>query len=117
MINVIVVPETEEYNLETTFHEVMYINKNLGIPNLTENNALYIAPYWLEKGFRGVNRVYHIIETYLNSKNDFEIRLGNSFILPEEKRWDNMGSPRKFEYHNLSVFGLRELSTGILVPV
>ena len=114
MINVIVVPEIEDFIRDVTYEEVIWINKALGVPKLEEKNAKYIAPFWITDKFRGVNRIYHINDAYVTKNGTFEFVLGNSFILTNV--WDSMGNPRKFEYHKLSSFGMLEIKEGLLIP-
>ncbi|MCX6352821.1 MAG: hypothetical protein NTX03_13330 [Bacteroidetes bacterium] len=115
MINVIVVPETEEYKISVSHQSIVWISKNLGIPDLEGKNALYLAPYWLNEEPKGVLRLFHILSINTNSSEASEIYLGNSFITPSI--WNNMGQPRRFEYHNLESFGLMELRPGLLIPI
>ena len=114
MIKVIVVPETENFKLDVSQGEEIWINANLGVPNLDGHNARYIAPCWITENFCGVNRIYHITDTHQDTEAH-TIYLGNSFVLP--RIWNNMGQSRRFEYHDLSVFGMRELQNGILIPI
>ncbi len=110
-IKVIVVPELDEFQKSTTYLEEIYITRKLGIPKLDFHNAKYTAPFWLNKRPKGVSRIYHIKNVYI--KNDCTVlELGNSFKL--DKSWNNMGNPRKFEYHKLSDFGLKEITAGLL---
>ena len=111
---VIVVPETENFKLDVSHGEEIWITSNLGVPNLGGHDARYVAPCWNTEDFCGVNRIYHIGNTHSDT-NVFTIYLGNSFVLPEI--WNNMGQLRRFEYHDLTVFGLRELQDGILVRI
>lgn len=112
MINVIVVPETDEFKEHVSHSSVVWINKNIA-PRLVDNNAKYLAPYWITDNFRGVNRIFHILSHYKCDDGTYEIILGNSFVLNEA--WDNMGSPRKYEYHKLSEFGFAEITDGLLL--
>lgn len=113
-INVIVVPEKREYIQDTTFLNEIYINSDLGEPRLKERNAKYVAPFWLDEKEQGVDRIYHILE--MNSfQHAHVIRLGNSFIL--DRKWQNMGGHRKFEYHELNDFGFAEIKDGLLLKL
>jgi hypothetical protein len=112
MIQVIVVPETGEFIHDVSHENVVWINASLGVPNLDGRNARYLAPCWLTEGFRGVNRVFHIRSVTTIENGNTEIALGNSFVL--DQVWDEMGSPRKFEYHPLEAFGFEELEDGLL---
>lgn len=106
MINVIVVPETDKYKFDVSHDNVVYINPELGEPDLKRRNAKYLAPYWLSE--QCVNRVFHIIKMA-----DNDITLGNSFVLDEN--WDKMEQHRRFEYHSLESFNLVEAKEGILI--
>ncbi len=111
-INVIVVPERKDFIEDTSHRNVIYINKNNGIPKLAEHNAKYVAPLWLDEKNKGVNRVYHIIK--ISESEDCTIlELGNSFLL--SKVWLGMGNNRKFEYHGLEKFNFVEIKEGILM--
>ena len=92
MPNVIVVPETEDFE-----HDVSH------------RNVQYLAPFWT--GGRGVNRVYHIVDVR-DAGDSTEIELGNSFVL--RCRWTKIGQNRRFEYHPLADFGLSEIKPGLL---
>ena len=61
-----------------------------------------------------MNRVFHITKMTKSNNGATEIELGNSFVVPMP--WNNMGNPRKFEYHDLSSFGFEEFSNGLLQP-
>jgi hypothetical protein len=115
MINVIVVPETDDFKEHVSHESVVWINKNIGIPRIKDNNAKYLAPYWITDKFRGVNRVFHILDHYKCENGTYEIILGNSFVI--DKAWDKMGNPRKFEYHKLKDFGFEEIKDGLLLKV
>ncbi|MGD0712357.1 MAG: hypothetical protein ABR968_14370 [Bacteroidales bacterium] len=106
MINVIVVPETDKYKFDVSHDSVVYINPELGEPNLEGRNAKYLAPYWIAE--QCVNRIFHIVGIEEN-----EITLGNSFVLDEN--WDKMEQHRRFEYHSLESFDLVEIKDGILI--
>lgn len=112
MPTVIVVPETSDFEHDVSHNNVVWINKNLGIPHLESRNATYLAPFWLEAS-RGVNRVYHITDTE-DAPTCTVIRLGNSFVLP--RVWDGVGNYRRFEYHDLSALGMIEICPGLLIP-
>jgi len=111
--HVIVVPEKEGFEIPTSHGNEIYINKNLGVPDLKGRNANYAAPFWLNETEKGVRRVYHISRTY-DADNCTVLVLGNSFILDEV--WGNMGNHRKFEYHQLEKFNFVEIKEGILMP-
>lgn len=111
MINVIVVPETEGFKMDVSHENVVWISRNLGVPRLKDRNAKYLAPFWLTEKINGVNRLYHIEDVYVYDAVT-EIYLGNSFVVSV---WSNMGQHRRYEYHNLDVFGVTELQSGILV--
>jgi hypothetical protein len=111
MPNVIVVPETEEYQLPVAHGDRIWITRNLGVPQLEQNNATYVAPFWIT-GTAGVVRVYHI--TRVNDRpEDTELVLGNSFVLPEP--WNGLAQHRRFEYHSLQSLGFVEGWPGMLV--
>jgi len=114
MKHVMVVPETDDFKHPVSHENVVWINAKLGTPNLGGWDAQYLAPYWITEGFRGVNRVYHIISVTKDENGTTVIKLGNSFVV--EPVWDKMGNPRKFEYHPLDSFGLSELQPGLLKP-
>lgn len=109
MINVIVVPEKEEYIEHVSHRNIVWINKDLGTPNLEGRNAKYLVPFWCTNENRGAKRIYHILDI-----KDNEITLGNSFVI--NKDWDNMGQYRKFEYHPLESFDFIEVKDGFLIP-
>lgn len=117
MITVIVVPETEEFSLDVSHADVVYINGNLGVPKLKEHNALYVAPFWINQKNQGVERIYHIISHGPHRNGHYEIFLGNSFLLNRQLPWNDMGNHRRFEYHRLSSFGMVELMPGYLIPM
>lgn len=110
MIQVIVVPETEEFTNHVSHENVVWITKRLGEPNIEGKNARYLAPYWLH-GAEGVNRVYHILDVR-SEKEATTFVLGNSFIL--KKNWTSMGQHRRFEYHSLQSFGYVQICPGLL---
>lgn len=115
-INVIVVPEKGQFIQDATFSHQIYINSDLGEPNLKGRNAKYIAPYWLDVQEPGVDRVYAIED--MNRSDDgscWIITLGNSFVL--NKKWKGMGNHRKYEYHNLIDFGFVEIKDGLLMLI
>jgi hypothetical protein len=107
MINVIVVPENDEFKYDVTHNLEVYINKDIGQPKLQERNVKYLAPFWLNKAEYGVDRLYHIVSVV-----DNVIYLGNSFILNEI--WNKAGQTRKFEYHSLDSFNFVEIKDGLL---
>jgi hypothetical protein len=110
-VQVIVVPETSDYQLEVSHDNSVYINsEKLGNPKLEAWDARYLAPYWLKEG--GANRVYHITNVTKNEDGLTTITLGNSFVL--DKVWIGMCSPRRFEYHPLDAFGFAEIEPGLL---
>lgn len=115
MPQVIVVPETSDFIQPVSHESVVWINASLGTPRLDDRNARYLAPYWITENFRGVNRVYHITGVTKSDDGTTIINLGNSFVLAD--LWDQIGNPRKFEYHPLSSFGLSEIENGLLRPV
>lgn len=110
MPNVIVVPETEDFQLDVSHRNLIWINKNLGVPRLKEWNAQYLAPFWTGP-VGGVKRVYHIVDVR-SAGDSTEIELGNSFVV--SSKWKNMGQPRRFEYHSLDEFGFSEIKPGLL---
>ena len=112
MKQVIVVPETDKFTHYVSHENVVWINANLGTPNLDGRNVQYLAPYWITSDFRGVNRVYHITGVSKAENGNTFIKLGNSFVT--YKVWDKMGQVRKFEYHGLDEFGLSEIEDGLL---
>ena len=113
-INVIVVPENPQFIQDATYYHQIYINSELGKPNLEGRNAKYVAPYWLEE--QGVNRVYYIEQMDLSDdKTCWILTLGNSFVL--DKKWNEMGSHRKFEYHDLAGFGFVEIKDRLLLQI
>ena len=111
-INVVVVPELEEYKNDAFNGEVIYIHSKLGEPKLQEHNAKYVAPYWLDEN--QVERVYQILEMRLIG-DVYQIYLGNSFVVKDG--WDHIGQRRKYEYHHLQDFGFSEAEDGFLVPL
>ena len=113
MAAVIVVPETDGFRLDVSHADTVWINSALGVPQLGARQAHYLAPCWVGTR-RGVWRVYHILSATVGASNT-EIRLGNSFVLPQP--WDAMGQHRRFEYHDLAALGLEEVSPGMLRPL
>ncbi|MGI4788407.1 MAG: hypothetical protein ACRYFS_06100 [Janthinobacterium lividum] len=113
MSNVLIVPETEDFKLHVSHHNIVWVTKKLGVPRLEQQNASYFAPFWIGEN-EGVNRIYHIREVRDNPENT-EYTLGNSFVL--DHTWTDIGQRRRFEYRSLSIFGLREQEPGILVPI
>jgi hypothetical protein len=112
MINVIVVPENDDFKHDATQNLVVYINKALGIPKLKDHNAKYLAPFWLKEGY--VDRLYHIVKVSENeSDNAIVIYLGNSFILKE--KWKKNRQTQRFEYHPLKSFNFVEITDGLLL--
>ncbi len=112
-MNVIVVPETDDFANHVSHKNLVWITAKLGIPKLKHNNACYLAPYWLH-GTKGANRVYHILSFEAGEETGTFV-LGNSFVLNE--RWSKMGQHRRFEYHSLSSFGFVEVCPGILTTI
>ena len=112
MISVIVVPETEDFEFNVSHENVVWINENLGIPQLEARNTNYLIPFWIKEGI--ANRIFHILDYKFDGTDRF-IRLGNSFVLP--KTWKKTGQNRRFEYHELKEFQLTEVCPGILVPI
>lgn len=112
MLTVLVVPQTEEFRTDILQEDLIYINNNLGIPNLDGRVARYAAPCWLYGDRPGVHRLYHITGSSQDGQSTV-LTLGNSFVLPEG--WSNMGQPRRFEYHPLSEFGFVEVQPGFLL--
>ena len=110
MPTVIVVPETEDFEHDVSHRNLVWINKNLGVPRLKHHDTRYLAPYWTGP-VGGVKRVYHIVDVR-DAGNTTEIELGNSFVV--SSKWKNMGQPRRFEYHSLAEFGLCEIKPGLL---
>lgn len=113
MPKVMVVPETEDYEFHVSHENLVWITKNLGVPQLETHDARYIAPFWL-KGTAGVTRIYHVLEV-TDTEDSTEIALGNSFVLPNA--WDSVGQRRRFEYHELQEFGFVEAWPGMLVRI
>lgn len=111
MIKVIVVPETVEFEHDVSHKNKVWITNELGEPRLEENNARYLAPYWINED--GVNRIYHILSLSPGEECS-TITLGNSFVLPE--KWSEMNQKRRFGYKSLSEFGFVEVCPGIIVP-
>ncbi|UTC61414.1 hypothetical protein E4O05_07545 [Treponema sp. OMZ 787] len=109
MENVIVIPETEDYKLDVLYDSIVYINQALGVPKLKEHNVKYCAPFWLK-----YNAVYRLYEINNHGKNgsSYFIELGTGFLLPQP--WNNMGQRLRFEYHQLSSFGVVPCSGTIL---
>ena len=115
-INVVVVPETADYKLHVSHENIVWINKKLGIPDLINNNAHYLAPFWLQAP-RGVMRIYHIQPELMDTseKDASTIKLGNSFVL--DSPWTKIGQPLRFEYHSLAEFGFEEIKPGLLSKI
>jgi len=110
---VIVVPEKERFIQSVSYDSKVWINLDLGEPDLEGRNARYLAPYWL-KDDRGATRVYHILETS-TSENSTDIELGNAFVLPEPLR--EQEQRRRFHYVALSQLGMVEICDGLLMPL
>ncbi|PMR73565.1 hypothetical protein [Billgrantia endophytica] len=113
MPKVMIVPETDEYALDVSHSNTVWVTKALGTPRLDEHHAPYLAPLWL-KAPSGVTRIYHILGVK-DIGHATEISLGNSFILPES--WDAPGQRRRFEYRDLSDFGFVEIKQGLLLHI
>lgn len=116
MPNVIVVPETEEFQHDVSHRNLVWITKRLGVPQLKQREATYLAPFWIGEEYRGVNRLFHIVDVRKGGRHNndaTEIELGNSFVLKEN--WIGLGQFRRFEYHPLNVFGFIELRPGLLI--
>lgn len=112
MLNVIVVPETEEFKDYVLRDDLVFINLRLGVPRLDTHEVRYVAPCWIEGDVRGVQRIYHVLEVS-NDGQSTVLKLGNSFVL--DKIWDAMGQHRVFEYHPLKNFGYVEVQVGHLM--
>ena len=112
MLNVIVVPETADFTHSVSHGDEIFINLNLGVPNLDGQNARYAAPCWIHGDPPGVRRLYHITGVYDDGSSTV-LQLGNSFLLTEV--WDHMGQSRRFEYHPLKNFGFVEVQPGFLL--
>ena len=112
MIQVIVVPQTDEFKEDVSHNDMVYINLNLGEPNLGGRDARYAAPCWLYADKPGVRRVYQILSTFTDGQSTV-LRLGNSFLLDEV--WNDMGQSRRYEYHPLKNFGYVEVQKGHLM--
>ena len=113
-MNVIVVPETEKFIGPVSHEGLVWINLDLGVPNLKGQNAKYLAPYWISGKMKGANRIYQIVSVDDDGESTI-IKLGNSFLLNEP--WNNIGQHRRFEYHPLSSFGMKELKDGLLETI
>lgn len=111
MVNVIVVPETDEFREDLFHNEVIYINQELGKPNLKGRNVKFIAPFLLRE--KKVLRVYQILDMK-HVPPSYEIYLGNSFLV--QVPWNNMNQHTRFEYHSLNDFNFIELIDGFLFP-
>lgn len=84
----------------------------MGEPKLSERNARYAVPFWLDSD-EG-NRIYHI-ESSETSGSTTSLELGNSFLLPNPLR--DLEQRRAFSYRKLSDLGLVEISEGLLTPL
>lgn len=111
MPRVMVVPETEEFEMDVSHDNVVWVTKKLGIPHLDDNDARYIAPLWLKSGGT-VTRIYHILGARDDGEST-EIKLGNSFVL--RTPWSDAGQHRRFEYRELAEFGMAEICPGLLL--
>jgi hypothetical protein len=56
MVRAMVVTETEDFEHHVEHENVVWVNNNLGRPQL--HNCRYLAPMWIAN--RSVNRIYHI---------------------------------------------------------
>jgi len=113
-IQVIVVPENNEFKHDVSHELVIYTNKSIGKPQIVERNAKYLVPYWLDKQY--ADRIYEIRPFQVGEEETcYVINLGNSFLLKEN--WNNRANNRIFEYWSLEEFGMKELTNGILVPI
>lgn len=112
-IRVLVVPETDEFIGDVSHHNSVWINKNLGKPDLEGRKAKYLAPYWIKEP-EGANRIYQILGEIKEHEDCYEIKLGNSFLLPN--KWQRIAQKRRFEYRNLSEFNFVEICPGLLTP-
>ena len=113
MPKVNVVPETEEYALDVSHSNTVWVTKALGTPRLEDHQATYLAPLWLKEP-AGVTRIYHILGA-VDIEHATEISLGNSFVITSA--WDALGQRRRFEYHDLSDFGFVEIKPGLLLYI
>ena len=52
MATVLVVPETDDFRLDVSHSDVVWINGALGVPHLKERNARYVAPCWKGRSSR-----------------------------------------------------------------
>lgn len=111
-INVIVVPETDDFEYHVSHGNVVWINGSLGTPQLEARNVKYLVPYWLKE--TRATRIFQITDVGIEEGNT-AIYLGHSFVLP--KSWNKMGSHRKFEYFPLKEFGMTEISEGYLMRI
>lgn len=109
---VLVVPQDGNYINEITQLDVIYINKNLGLPDLERWNSKYIAPFWNSKERYGVNRIYHIKGIDTSGLDVYQVYLGNSFVVNKKIE---LGQMRRFEYVKLSNFNLIEIKDGLLM--
>ena len=109
---VIVVPETEGFEYHVSHESKVWIGGGLGRPKLEERSANYLVPLWVGGG--RADRIYHILGASTGADGVTEIRLGNSFVLAEP--WSDMGQHRRFEYKDLSDFGMAEIRPGLLFP-
>jgi hypothetical protein len=105
-----VVPETDEFEFTISRDNEVCINEKLGNPKLKERNTHYLIPFWLKECY--ADRIYQIVDYNFDSDKRY-IKLGNSFMLPE--KWVDICQPRRFEYHDLKEFNMREIAPGLLV--
>jgi len=82
-IHVLIVPETSDYISDVLIGNKIWINKNLGMPQLEHWNAKYVVPYWLDpEESRGANRIFKI-QDVKDAEDSYEISLGDSYRLPK----------------------------------
>lgn len=113
MANVIVVPETADYFHDVSHHNLVWISKKLGTPQMKRREANYLAPFWIGDN-EGVNRLFHVTGVR-DTEDSTEVVLGNSFVLPSN--WTDIGQRRRFEYHPLRKFGFVEIRPGLLLHI
>lgn len=112
-VNVLIVPETDDFKIHVSHGNIVWVNKNLGKPKLGEWNAKYLAPFWLLDK-KGINRIYHILS--MNPTGDaYEFKLGNSFIL--NIPITEISQKRAFSYKSLREFNFVEINDGLLVSI
>ena len=112
-VNVLIVPETDDFKIHVSHENIVWVNKNLGKPKLGEWNAKYLAPFWLSEK-KGINRIYHILS--MNPSGEaYEFKLGNSFILNTPVT--DISQRRIFSYKSLREFNFVEISDGLLFSI